>query len=222
MSGIAANVRVNSRLSEIERRFAIPLVEIAQRLVPGMASRIQRGVSSTGTFAPLGAYSVPRPGPGLFWVPPDLPQPAGYLARPTEGKLAGWAGYKSYKAYTDALGGGPRKFTQTRQLMDSLAPRVLGPGRVKITFYGTHRASKKPDGTKTQQSNTSVAYLASRNEPEPMLAPTREELLFVARQFQSETAGLIQNAADAQQVRQLGQRFQRVQKRMAASTYARG
>ena len=223
MTVIAANVRVNSKLTEIERGFAIPLVEVAQQLVPGMIGRITRGVSSTGTFAPLGAYSVARPGKGLFWVPPDLPQPAGFVVRPTSGELDGWAGYRTYKAYADALGGGPRKFTQTRQLMQSLAPRVLGPGRVKITFYGAHRASRKPDGTQVRQSNTSVAYLASRNEPAPMLAPTRDELVAIARSSQNEVAaGVLQNAADAQSVRQLGQRYQRVQKRMAASTYARG
>lgn len=223
MTTIRADVRVNSKLSQIERGFAFPLVEIAQQIVPGMVARIQRGQSSTGTFAPLAAYSVERPGTGLFWVPPELPQPDGFVVKLPSGDLAGWAGYKSYKAYAQALGGGPRTFTQTRQLLNALAPRVNGPGRVKITFYGAHRSARKPDGTVARMSNTSVAYAASRNEPAPMLTPTRDELVAISRQFQDEVnAQLIGLAADAQSVRQLGQRATRLQKRMAASSYARG
>gem|GEM_PF-6538207 len=219
---IRATVKVNSQLSDIERRFAIPLVEIAQQLVPGMVGRIAQGVSSTGTFAPLGAYSIERPGNGLFWVPPGNPQPAGYVVQPKAGAYGGWAGYRSYKEYTSALGGGPRTFTLTGMLLRSLAIRVLGPGRVKVAFYGGHKPSRQPTGKTERKSNANVAFLASRQEPAAMLTPTRREVEQVARQLQSEVAAqVVGQASDAQSIRQLGQRATRLAKRLPASVGAR-
>lgn len=218
MTSIRAEVKFNSRLSEIERRFAIPLVEIAQQLVPGMLDRIRRGQASTGSFAALGAYSVPKPGPGLFWVPPGSAQPVGYVAQPKSGKYAGWAGYVSYRAYTEALGSPARTFSATGALLSALKIRVNGPGRVKVAFYGAHAPSQKPDGKGPRTPNTAVAYAASMREPVPMLTPTREELVAIARQFQSEVgAQVISESADAQDIRKLGQRVTSLQKRMPAA-----
>lgn len=227
MTTIRADVRVNSKLSQIERGFAIPLVEIAQQLVPGMVARIQRGQSSTGTFEPLGVRSVATPAHGLFWVSPKSPHP------PIQSKGKswpvigddGWAGYLTYSDYAEARGKKPRNFRDTNQLMPTLGIRVNGPGRVKVTFYGSHRRNKPKSegGGVVTTSNSSVALMASRNEPAPMLTPTRDELVAISRQFQDEVnAQLIGLAADAQSVRQLGQRATRLQKRMAASSYARG
>lgn len=219
---IRAEVRYNSKLTEIERRFAIPLLEIAQALVPGMLARIRQGRASQGMFAPIGAYSTPRPGNGLFWVPPGKPQPAGYVVKPTAGKYAGWAGYKSYRHLAECLGNPPRDFEETRALLNSLRIRVNGPGRVKVAFYGSHAPDEKPNGKGPRQSNASVAYLASRREPVPMLTPSREEIAAVARHFQSAVgAQVIGEAADAQQIRGFRQKADGLQKRLSASARGR-
>lgn len=219
---IKAEVKYNSKLSEIERKFAIPLVEIAQRLVPGMIARIRRGQASTGMFSALGAYSVPRPGSGLFWVSPKLPQPAGFVVKATNGTYAGWAGYQSYRAYTEALGSPARDFDNTGALLAALKIRVNGPGRVKVAFYGAHAADETPTGKGQRRANSAVAYLASRNEPVPMLTPSRDEIVQVAQLFQSEVgAQLIGQAADAQEIRGLGQRLARAQKRLSAQASGR-
>lgn len=219
---IRAEVRYNSRLTDIERRFAIPLVEIAQQLVPGMLARIRQGRASVGSFAPLGAYSVPRTSPGLFWVPPKARQPAGYHVKPTSGKFAGWAGYESYKAYTQALGSPPRTFDDTGALLSALRIRVNGPGRVKVAFYGSHAPAETPDGKGRRESNASVAFLASRREPEPMLAPSRDELVRVAQHLRTEVnAQLIELGSQAQSVRGLSQRADRLSKRLPAQALGR-
>lgn len=219
---IKTAVTYNSKLSEIEKRFAIPLVEIAQRLVPGMIARIRQGRSSTGTFSAIGAHSVPRPGSGLFWVSPKAPQPNGYVVKATHGDYAGWAGYRSYRDYADALGNPPRDFDDTGALLSSLKIRVNGPGRVKVAFYGAHAADETPTGKGQRRANSAVAYLASRNEPVPMLTPSRDEIVQVAQLFQSEVgAQVIGEAADAQQIRGMGQRLTRAQKRLSAAASGR-
>lgn len=219
---IKATVKYNSKLSEIERKFAIPLVEIAQQLVPGMIARIRQGRSSTGAFTSLGAHSVARPGGGLFWVPPKSAQPTGYVVKAAAGKYAGWAGYESYRAYTQALGSPPRDFDDTGALLSSLRIRVNGPGRVKVAFYGAHAPDERPDGTGQRRANSAVAYLASRHESVPMLTPSRDEIVQVARLFQSEVgAQVISEAADAQDIRGLGQRVTRLQKRLSAQASGR-
>jgi len=219
---IKTAVTYNSKLSEIEKRFAIPLVEIAQRLVPGMIARIRQGRSSTGTFSAIGAHSVPRPGSGLFWVSPKAPQPNGYVVKATHGDYAGWAGYRSYRDYADALGNPPRDFDDTGARLWSLKLRVNGPGGVKVASYGAHSPDERPNGPGQRKSNASVAYLASRNEPVPMLTPSRDEIVQVAQLFQSEVgAQLIGQAADAQEIRGLGQRLARAQKRLSAQASGR-
>ncbi len=221
---IKATVTYNSKLSEIERRFAIPLVEIAQRLVPGMIARIRRGQASAGMFSALGAFTNPTPDHGLFWVRPGKPQPdAKFVRRPTQGRYVGWAGYLSYAEYCRALGNPPRDFDDTGALLDSFRIRVNGPGRVKVAPYGKHRAgdSNRASGNKAI-ANTTVAYLASRNEPVPMLTPSRDEIAQVAKLFQSEVgAQVIGEAADAQEIRGLGQKLARSQKRLSAQASGR-
>ena len=219
---IKAVVKYNSKLSEIERRFAIPLTEIAQMLVPGMIARISRGQASTGRFSALGAHSTERPGKGLFWVPPRSAQPAGYVVKATTGKYAGWAGYESYRAYTQAQGSPPRDFSDTGALLSTLRIRVNGPGRVKVAFYGAHAADQRPGGGGERKANSAVAYLASRHESVPMLTPSRDEIVEVARLFQSEVgAQMIAEAADTQDIRGLSQRVTRLQKRLSAQASGR-
>lgn len=219
---IRAEVRYNSKLSEIERRFAIPLVKIGHELIAQMLPRIARGRGPSGNFSALGARSNPTADRGLFWVPPDRKQPPGYVIKVRDGRLAGWVGYDSYHEYTKALGSPPRTFEETRELMGSLRIRVNGPGRVKVAFYGSHSASKTPGGAGKRLPNTSVAYLASRRESLPMLTPSRDEIAAVAQLLQSEVANqAIGESADAQQIRGLGQRLAGAQRRLTAQARGR-
>lgn len=192
-------MKYNSRLSDIQRALSIPVQRIATHLMRSMIQRIKRGVGAEGLFRPLGADSTARPGDGLFWVSPSRPQPPGYVAKPTSGPRVGWAGYESYLAYTQALGSPARTFEESGALLESLAVRVMGPGRVKVTFYGTHRAPLPfgPTDRPQRQSNTAVAFLGSRNERTPMLMPSRSELAEVTKIMRDEMAGLAE-AASAQ------------------------
>lgn len=175
-------VKYNSRLSELERNLSLPVQEVAIDLAARMVQRIQLGQAAQGHFTALGAQSQERPGSGLFWVSPDRPQPPGYVTKPTTGPMAGWAGYRSYRGYTEAMGSPPRRFKITRQMLDSLKVRVMGPGRVKVAFYGAHKRAKQPPGvTASSTTNSGVAWLTSRNERDPMLMPSRVELDAVKR-----------------------------------------
>jgi hypothetical protein len=168
-------VKYNTKLDEIQRGLALPLVEIATDLLASMEVRIDRGEAATGKFRALGEGSQPTANHGLYWVRPSLPQPPGYIAKLTSGPRSGWAGYRSYKAYTEALGSPPRTFRVTAQLRNSRKIRVMGPGRVRIAHYGGHSAQPNHKGEAQKASNANVAFLASRNERDPMLMPTRGE-----------------------------------------------
>jgi len=175
-------IKFNSKLSEIEKGLAIPLVDIAAALLDSMEDRIDRGKAAVGSFRPIGADSKPTGRGALFWVRPDQPQPTGYIVKPSQGQLAGWAGYRSYKAYAEALGSPARDFNLTGQLRASRKIRVMGPGRVSIKHYGAHTPSKTPDGKATRSSNSNVAWLASRLERDPMLMPTAKEFEQIRQQ----------------------------------------
>ena len=174
---IKVDVTFNSKLSALHRHLSAPLKDLAVFLSRRMAHRIERGQSSAGQFRPLGADSEPTSRPGLWWVPPSQPQPAGYVARPTSGPRSGWAGYESYGHYTRAMGSPPRSFKRTRQLLDSMRVRVMGPGRVKVQFAGRHAPGYDASGELTQRRNNSeIAFLASRGERDALLTPSRSEL----------------------------------------------
>lgn len=192
-------VKFNKRLNQIQRDLALPILEVAQMLAHDLYYRVQRGVSAAGTFSALGARSSPTPGRGLFWVPPSRPQPAGYVTKATTGELAGWAGYRTYRAYTEALGSPPRRFKRTGQLMDSMKVRVMGPGRVKIAFYGGGSKAPKAPGVKGggATSNSGIAWFASRHEAAPMLMPNAAEFARV-RKYVREHLAAIADGASAQ------------------------
>ena len=206
---IKATVRYNSKLSDPERALALPLLGIAQTLIMQMSERIRRGVSSTGTFAPLAAYSSATAARGLFWVPPGQSQPAGWISKTDDG----WAGYLDYPTYAGLRGGGPRTFHETDALFSTIGARVNGPGRVKITFRGTHprpssghqwhhpTAKAVKAGGGRALPNTTVAFLASRREPAPMLTPTPAEIEGVVETLRGEIVARLSEAGEAQRAR---------------------
>ena len=196
---IALEIKWNSKLDQIQRNLALPILEVSQMLALDLYYRVQRGLSATGTFSALGSRSSPSPGKGLFWVPPSRPQPAGYVTKATTGELAGWAGYRTYRAYTEALGSPPRRFKLTGQLMNSMKVRVMGPGRVKIAFYGGHRKAAQAPGVKGGGATNAsgIAWFASRDEADPMLMPSAAELTRV-REYVREHLAAITESATAQ------------------------
>lgn len=142
-----------SRLPEIASQLAIPLVEIAKMIIPLMGRRVKLGISPSGRFTAMGKNQPT--GGGLWWVAPGEPQPAGWIARPTGGPWAGWAGYTNYRDWLAARGilGQPRNFTETGEMWDSLRYRILAANKVRIAFYGKHmyRAPPMPVGGGTPQ-----------------------------------------------------------------------
>jgi hypothetical protein len=170
-------VKYNTKLDEIQRGLALPLVEIATDLLASMEVRIDRGEAATGKFRAVGMGSKPKNlrARGLWWVRPSLPHPPGYVVKPTHGPHSGWAGYLSYWAYCEALGSPSRTFFRTGQLRNSRKIRVMGPGRVRIAHYGGRTKAPDHRGQTHKASNSEVAFLASRLERDPMLMPTRGE-----------------------------------------------
>jgi hypothetical protein len=197
---LKVEVKFNTKLTEIERGLAIPLVDIATALLDSMEERIDRGEAAVGRFRPLGADSKPTGRGGLFWVSPGKPHPTGYVVKPSQGKLAGWAGYRNYKAYAEALGNPPRDFNITGQLRSSRRVKIMGPGRVSIKHYGAHSPSATPDGKTTRSSNSNVAWLASRLERDPMLMPTAKEFDEIRQQTLAHFEALVA-AGSAQDAR---------------------
>lgn len=166
-------VKFVSSLDEFARRFSLPLMFMGELLRERMVARIRQGQGARQALAPLGAYATDHDTrESRFWVRPGRPQPEGdgFIRRITEGKFAGWAIYRSYKAHADLVGGGaPRDLDETGVFLRSIRTRVLSPSRVKVAPYGSHGGPEKT-------SNTAVGYLASRREPLPLLHPSAQEI----------------------------------------------
>lgn len=183
---IDVRVKYVNSLSEFERRFAAPVEAIGRYLLGAIVGRLRAGIAPSGQWSPLGAFSVDKPGEGLFWVAPGRPQPQGpgLIVRPSSGRWHGWAAYSSYRAYAELAGKGqPRDFEETSAFLSSLVVRVLSPTKVKVAPYGAH-----PKRSPGQQaiSNTALGYLASRRERYPLLHPSPSELERVAQALRAD------------------------------------
>lgn len=168
-------VKFVSSLDHFERVFSYPLVKLAQLLLDRMQARIARGQGAQQPMRPLGADAEDVDNrERRFFAPPSRPQPEGdgFLTRHKTGPKAGWALYRSYKAYALLVGhGAPRDIEETGAFRRAVAIRVMSAARVKIAPYGSHVG---PSGEKI--SNTAVGYLASRREPLPLLHPSAQEV----------------------------------------------
>lgn len=83
-------------------------------------------------------------------------------------------------------------------MLESMTIRVMGPGRVKVAFYGLHAPSVDENGKPTRrQANSEVAFLGSRLERDPLLMPTPAEIQKV-KDFVRERMAQIANAAAGQ------------------------
>lgn len=201
---IKATVKANNALSDIARKLAIPVLRLSESLAAMIFARVERGQGADGPFRKLGADSTPTSDKGLFWVHPKRVQPAGYVSKATTSNLRGWAGYESYAEYVRLLGESARDFRDSGKMMAGRFVKVMGPGRVKISFAGTH--GKSEEHTKQAKweahKNTEIAFLASRWERHAMLMPTIKELHFVREFVREHMEDLVLSAAAQNQVNQ--------------------
>ena len=174
-AGIKVDVKGMNKLTDIERDLVVPLVDIAKSIRDQMRVRIRGGLDANrNNFLPLGANSTDKPGDSLWWVPPDQPQPAGWLADPKSGKWVGWKGYASYRDYI-ARTGDRRTFFRTGGLLEALAIKVQSVTAVRLYFQGS-RAKTYQDGRTTRTNYRDIAYFNSFRESNALLAPSSGEL----------------------------------------------
>lgn len=224
-AAIETKVRFNQRLKQVDRELARTLsagiYEVAAFLIPLMQRRFATGRSSQGYFRALGEDSVPKPGPGLFWVSPKRPQPDGWVGKVESGDNAGWVGYRTYREYCALLGSPPRRFRASGIMMASMHPRVDGPRKVSIAFSGTRKTTTGRGKTATVR-NRDIAYINSREEPVAMMTPTRDEVRIAMRHFDAEVQASLEGISrDAEQVTALRKRAEGLQKRVAAAVSRR-
>ena len=219
MTADKAEVKFVSSLTELERRFSIPLQVIGRYIIDALKARWDRGEAPVGQFSAMGAHSKARPDDGLFWVPPGRPHPrgAGYVVTSTAGQFAGWSGYLSYADYCRlAYGGAGRDFREGGTFRQSVALRILSPVKAKIAPYGSHSS---PAGER--MSNTAVGYLASRFERLPLMHPSEGEMRVVGDIMHDE---VVEQAMQAARIVNIGTDMNRkvrsLQKRAAKTRRA--
>lgn len=170
--GFRVSVKKSAVLTKGQQRLALPLVELTQHLASIMVARIRRGQGPHGPWNTYGAGAddVDR----LLWVAPGRPQPGepgdknGLVFRVESGRWQGWAVYASAEAYyrLRGLAGQPHDFEESGRLLRALAVRIVSPRQIRLAFYGGHK----------NLSAKQVAWLASRNEADPLLMPSPREV----------------------------------------------
>jgi hypothetical protein len=189
---IAVKTKFVSSLTEMERRFSVPLQFIGDYLATTIIARISRGEGAKGPFTAYGAHSDVH-SQQQFWVPPEYTQPEGYVFRVEKGKYAGWAVYRNYAVYAAIVyAGAPRKLHKSGSFLRSIAMRVINPAKVKIAPYGIHPPSRSDP---KRRPNTNIGYLASRFELMPLFAPTDVEIRAVGAILRDEVVGQAIEAA---------------------------
>lgn len=192
MTLIAVKTKFVSSLTELEKKYSVPLQVIGNYLAPAIIQRISTGEGATGPFTAYGAHSDPN-AVSQFWVPPGYKQPVGFLFMVPSGEWAGWAAYKNYRTYADlAFAGAPRSLYRTGQFLKSIALRVINPARVKMAPYGIHAPSRSDP---KRRPNTNIGYLASRFEVKPLFTPSAAELRVVGEILRDEVMAQAINAA---------------------------
>lgn len=157
---------------------------------------------------------------------------------------AGYESYRAYLAALGVLGQ-PRNFHESGELWDSLRYRVLAANNVRIAFYGKHKyrpppsvngspmwqrrvggeffdgkarikpANQEKRGAAKYYSNSEIAFLASRNEVDPMLMPTRDEVAKVLALYQNNVnAQLVALSAEGGSVQKLATRATKLETKL--------
>ena len=220
-AGVKVDIKGMNKLTDIERDLVVPLVDLAKRMRDQMKVRIRGGLDASGQgFAPLGAYSEDKPGPSLWWVPPDLPQPAGWIAEPKEGKWVGWKAYRSYRDYI-ARTGDRRTFYRTGGLMDSLAIMVRSVNAVRLYFQGS-RAKTYQDGRTARTNYRDIAYYNSFREHRALLTPSVPELTDALTLLEDSVAQqLLGTATELKSAQNMRKRADNLTRRVSAASRSR-
>jgi hypothetical protein len=220
-AGVRTEVKGWNKLTDIERGLVVPLVEIAKSIRDQMRVRIRGGLDADrNSFLPLGAGSADKPGSSLWWVPPDQPQPAGWLAEPQSGKWVGWKGYRSYRDYI-ARTGDRRTFFRTGGLLEALAIKVQSVAAVRIYFQGS-RAKRYQDGRTTRTNYRDIAYFNSFKESNALLAPSKGELTTALEILEDSVARqVLGTASDLKGAQGMRKRADNLTRRVSAASRGR-
>lgn len=167
--GFQVQVKKTKAISDAGRVLALPLQQMTQLLAARIIGRVTRGQGPDGPWNTYG--TGPGDGdPNNFWVAPGRPQPTGegLLNKIESGKWAGWALYRSVRAYYDLRGqlGQPHDFDESGLLKSLAAVRIMTPRHMRLAFYGRHR----------DLPAKMVAKLASQTERVSILTPSLPEI----------------------------------------------
>lgn len=204
-------VKKTKVLTETGKVLAEPFIAIAKFLAGAVLTRVGRGEGPNRRWKTYAAsakgYDASRHGKDrrFFWVEPRSPQPLGegFVFAPKIGEKAGWAAYRSAKAYYALRGlvGKPHTRDETGRLLSLAAIRTMSPRHMRVAFFGTHHKG---------QSAKSISYLSSRHEDVPLLEPSASEIETVQRMIAaSVTEATIEGA-------RLGEAAQKIALRGAA------
>lgn len=211
--GIKLEVKKSKILTDGQKRLALPMVEVTRMLGEIVLSRIQSGRGPQGPWKTYGAGGEARD-EQYFWVAPGREQPGdpaagnGLKFRVKSGPWAGWAAYESVRAYyrLRGLAGRPHTFNDSGKLLQQAAIRIMTPRHIRLAFYGNHG----------KQSAKNVAWLASRNESDPLLMPSQSEVAEI-QQFIVDNVNeqIIEGARLGEQAQRLGQKSASVGRRVS-------
>lgn len=172
MFRFSVQVKSFDRLTEAQQALGIPLMRIGEMLLTRIRDRVGGGKAPVGMWRPLGSDAEERgaDAKARWWVPPESPQPGGFMQRITSGEFAGWAVYANYRQYLDLLPDGrTRKWTKSGAFWRATGVRYINAKRVKVSAYGTHRSRS---GT---VAYAQIGYLAGRNERYGVFEPSSAE-----------------------------------------------
>lgn len=178
MATIKTEIRYSQSrlLTEMAKSINIPLRRIMDVTAHSVVARVRRGQGPTGPWRRYGVTAPSqRRGKWLYWVPPEWPQPDGWLAKPSKGEMAGWAAYETYRDYLEKGGKlyKPHDFDRSGEQWTKLAIRMIDARRMRLAFYGRHRGSG--------QSAKQVGRFMARQERHPLFKLTRAEIAEVER-----------------------------------------
>jgi len=187
--GLQTKVKVHSEIRKGGVELMIPLLKMADAL----AVQLKHRVGTEGKDHKGRTYRYARQrtlrwiedalknvlrGEGRvgIWVPPNLPQPGGFIAEIKTGKHPsmprGTKGYASREEYVQQLTGNRRKrFRVSGGMWDGLTLSGMSFTRVKLSFTGKSTSSNgKPI------LNAKKAQFATRTEKASILTPNRAEM----------------------------------------------
>lgn len=165
MIGVKVRTVYRNDIPDSIRRDMVPLIDVLIAAHAMIDERVfGRGLAADG--APWSDYVLTTR--RWHWVPPSQPQPAKnrltVVKESGKDHPVGWAAYKSYAHYKQALGELRKNFAHTGQVRRAWRIRGLGATKARLEVGGTKRRdSNAIRGTKAL-NNAKVAYYMQRKE----------------------------------------------------------